>query len=59
MGADAYFIVPSNLYNYETLIEMNNNFKHHETPVVFSQSRNGILCKQLYVFRFKGYCGLN
>lgn len=56
-GDAAYFIVPSNMYNNEALIEISNNFKYHQTPVVLSQLRSGILCKQLYVFRLKGYCG--
>lgn len=51
----AYLIVPSNLYNRETLHEVNKYFNYYEMPVILSLLRNGVLCKYLYVFRFKGY----
>jgi len=54
-GDFAYFIVPSNLYNEQTLNELNSSFRQCSRPVVIPQFRRGVLCKQLYVFRLKGY----
>jgi len=52
---NAYFIVPSNLFKDETLSEVINNFNYYDMPLVIYQYRSGIICKQLYVFRLKGY----
>jgi Dolichyl-phosphate-mannose-protein mannosyltransferase len=54
-GDSAYFIVPSNLFNYKTFDAVNNNFMSYDMPLDVSQFRSGIICKQLYVFRLKGY----
>lgn len=54
-GDSAYYIVPSNLFSYKTFDEVVNNFDNFEMPLVISEFRNGIICKQIYVFRFKGY----
>jgi hypothetical protein len=56
-GDSAYFIVPSNLFNYKTFDELTNSFMSYEMPLVVNQFRGGLICKQLYIFRFKGYKG--
>ena len=58
-GDSAYFIVPSNLFNYKTFDELTNSFMSYEMPLVVNQFRGGLICKQLYIFRFKGYKGYN
>jgi len=54
-GDDAYFIVPSNLFNYKALDVVLNNFQRYEMPLVISQYRSGLICKKVYVFRIRGY----
>ena len=54
-GDNAYFIVPSNFFNYKTLDEIINSFTTYEMPLVISQFRSGVICRQLYIFRMKGY----
>lgn len=54
-GDNAYFIVPSNLFNYKTFDVVINSFKHYELALVVSQFRSGVICKELYIFRIKGY----
>jgi hypothetical protein len=56
-GDDAYFIVPSNLFNYQRFDEVVNNFTRYEQSPVISVYRSGIVCKQLFIFRMKGYKG--
>jgi Dolichyl-phosphate-mannose-protein mannosyltransferase len=54
-GDSAYYIVPSNLFDYKTFDKMTGSFMQYEMPLVISQFRSGIICKEVYVFRFKGY----
>jgi hypothetical protein len=56
-GDSAYFIVPSDLFNYSAFDEVINNFKTFEEVLVIPEFRGGIICKELHVFRVKGYKG--
>jgi hypothetical protein len=57
-GDNAYYLVPSNLFNYKTLDRLNGVFNQYEMPLVIDQVRNGSVCKEFYIFRMKGYKGL-
>jgi len=57
-GDSAYFIVPSNLFTYKSFDKMIFSFDHYEMPLSISQFRSGVLCKQYYIFRLKGYKSL-
>ena len=54
-GDSAYYLVPSNLFDYKILDRVINRFSSYEMPLVISEFRNGLVCKQVYVFRLKGY----
>ncbi len=54
-GDSAYYIVPSNLFDYKILDKINNCFASYEMPLVIESFRNGSICKHIYVFRLKGY----
>jgi hypothetical protein len=54
-GDSAYYIVPSNLFDYKSFEEIINSFAHYEMALVIYQLRSGIICKELYIFRLKGY----
>jgi hypothetical protein len=54
-GDSAYYLIPSNLFNYKSFDEVTNRFMTYEMPLVITQFRSGIPCKQVYVFRVKGY----
>lgn len=54
-GDSAYYLVPSNLFDYKTLDRVINRFSSYEMPLVISELRNGLVCKQVFVFRLKGY----
>lgn len=54
-GDAAYFIVPSNLYRSEDIDQLKQSFDSIASPVVIPVYRSGIICKQYYIFRLKGY----
>jgi len=54
-GDSAYYLIPSNLFDYKTLDRVINRFSSYEMPLVISELRNGLVCKQVYVFRLRGY----
>jgi len=54
-GDAAYFIMPSNLYKPEYLEQLKQSFANIASPVVISIYRSSVLCKQVYIFRLKGY----
>ena len=54
-GDGAYYIVPSNLFDYKVLDKINNCFTSYEMPMVIECIRNGLICKHVYVFRLRGY----
>ena len=54
-GDSAYYIVPSNLFDYKILDKINNCFSSYDMPMVVEIFRNGLICKHVYVFRLRGY----
>ena len=54
-GDNAYYIVPSNLFDYKMLDEVNNSFDRFEMPLTIVQYRGGVVCRQVYIFRLRGY----
>jgi hypothetical protein len=56
-GDSAYFIIPSNLFDYKVLDKVIHNFDKFEMPLTITEYRSGIICKEFFVFRFKGFRG--
>lgn len=54
-GDAAYFITPSNLYKPEDIEKLKQSFDTIALPTVIPIYRSGIVCKQIYIFRLKGY----
>jgi hypothetical protein len=54
-GDDAYFIVPSEAFNFRTLAEVDKVFKYHEIPLTLTQYRSGLICRYLTVYRMRSY----
>jgi hypothetical protein len=54
-GDAAYFIMPTNLYKPEDVEQLKQSFVSAGSPIVIPIYRSGMLCKQFYVFRLKGY----
>ncbi len=56
-GEDAYYLIPSNLFDYGTFDKVTNSFDSFTVDLIFSQYRSGIECKKFYIFRLKGFKG--
>lgn len=56
-GDNAYFIVPSDGFNYRTSNEVNRVFRLHDEPFIITQYRSGIVCRYISVYRMRGYMG--
>lgn len=54
-GQDAYFIIPSNLYNKQEAEEIQSRFTSSATRLIMPIYRNGKLCKNILFFRLKGF----
>jgi len=54
-GDAAYFMMPSNLYKPEDVEQLKQSFVSAGSPIVIPIYRSGMLCKQFYIFRLKGY----
>lgn len=53
-GDDAYCIVPSNYY-IDAAAVYGNRFGEVMPPSIIQQKRNGAVCRQFYIWRFKNY----
>ena len=56
-GDDAYYIVPSNDFDYKTYDALISRFRDYNAGLIFNEYRAGELCRQFYIFRFRGYKG--
>lgn len=54
-GDDAYYIIPSSLYNEDDAAHVQSDFETSGPPVIMPVYRNGIICKNIILFRLKGY----
>ncbi len=54
-GDSAYYIVPSNWFDYKALSKLTDRFTSFDMPLSIQLYRGGIICKQVFVFRLKGY----
>jgi len=52
LGADAYYIVPSNVPSDPHQL-FNNYFRSIDTPVIIEQVRNGGIVRHFYIYRLK------
>lgn len=58
-GDSAYYIVPSNWFDYKVLDKINTDFTSLNVPLTIHLYRSGILCKTVFVFRLYGYKNRN
>lgn len=56
-GDDAYYICPSNSFSYKASDKVLNSFKTYDMALIFPEYRSGMVCKEYYIFRLKGYKG--
>jgi len=56
-GDAAYFIIPSNLYKQEDIEQLKKNFYSISPPTVIPIFRSGVICKEYFIFRLKGFIG--
>jgi 4-amino-4-deoxy-L-arabinose transferase-like glycosyltransferase len=54
---DAYFIMPSTNYNESDITIFKQMFDSVSLPVIIPLFRSNMLCKQIFVYRLKGYKG--
>lgn len=56
-GGNAYYICPSNLFTYKTFDKVISGYKNYELALSLPVYRSGVVCKEYYIFRLKGYQG--
>jgi hypothetical protein len=56
-GDSAYYIIPSNLFDYKTFDTLIGSFSKYELATSITEKRSGVICKKIYVFRLMGYNG--
>jgi hypothetical protein len=54
-GDNAYYIIPSNLYDENSLKLIKSQFKVCKAPIIAPILRNGVICKNILLFRLNGY----
>lgn len=54
-GDDGYYIMPSNLFDYKAFDRVTRCFQSYNMPLTMDEYRAGILCREIYVFRMKGF----
>ncbi|MBB6237275.1 hypothetical protein HDC90_001895 [Pedobacter sp. AK013] len=55
LGDNAYYIVPSNLYDENSISFIKSQFKSCKAPTIAPVFRNGVICKNILLFRLNGY----
>ncbi|MGZ3754347.1 MAG: ArnT family glycosyltransferase [Mucilaginibacter sp.] len=56
-GDDAYYIIPSDIFTYQTFNKVLDNFQRYDFALSFPVYRSGFICKAYYILRLKGYKG--
>lgn len=54
-GDDAYYIMPSNLFDYKAFDRVTRCFQSYTMPLTMDEYRAGSICREIYVFRMKGF----
>ncbi|HWD90546.1 MAG TPA: glycosyltransferase family 39 protein [Mucilaginibacter sp.] len=57
IGDDAWYVIPSNMFDYQTFNKLTASFNSFAPDLMFSQYRSGMVCKRFYIFRLIGYKG--
>lgn len=55
IGDNAYYIVPSNLCDENSINFIKSQFKNCEPPIIVPIFRNGVVCKNILLFKLNGY----
>ncbi|PYF77111.1 ArnT family glycosyltransferase [Pedobacter nutrimenti] len=56
-GSAAYYIVPSSLYHKDDADLVCSHYTTCSPPVILPVKRNGVICKNILLFRLKGFKG--
>lgn len=54
-GDSAYYIIPSNTLDQESIMAINKRFDSMSLARVITQYRKGLICRKWYVYRLKGF----
>ncbi len=54
-GDNAYYILPSNLYDENSISFVRSQFKRCTSPIILPIFRNGAVCKNILLFKLNGY----
>ncbi|WP_406827266.1 ArnT family glycosyltransferase [Pedobacter sp. KACC 23697] len=54
-GNNAYYIVPSNLYDENSINLIKSQFKSCPAPIILPIFRNGAVCKNILLYKLNGY----
>jgi Dolichyl-phosphate-mannose-protein mannosyltransferase len=54
-GDNAYYIVPSNLYDENSINFIKSQFRNCTPPIIAPIFRNGVMCKNILLYRLNGY----
>ncbi|WP_412465418.1 ArnT family glycosyltransferase [Pedobacter sp. KLB.chiD] len=54
-GDNAYYILPSNLYDENSINLIKSQFKSCTPPIILPIFRNGAVCKNILLFKLNGY----
>jgi Dolichyl-phosphate-mannose-protein mannosyltransferase len=55
VGDNAYYILPSNLYDENSINFIKSQFKSCTSPIIIPIFRNGAVCKNILLFKLNGY----
>lgn len=54
-GEDAYYLLPSNLFDEAELEKIKKSYAHCSPPLSVPIYRNGVICKYILIFRLENY----
>jgi len=55
VGDNAYYIIPSNLYDENSINFIKSQFQSCSLPIILPIFRNGAVCKNILLFKLNGY----